>query len=315
MLLKRQEKIAFKIFRRKVIPVTIQQLSVFLAVCEEMNYTRAAARAYMTRQAVRQNIAELEKELCGLLFENCRNHLHLTEKGKLLRENAAPFIEHYYALQRIMNADIRLKKPIRLGISVALVPDYLPSMSEILQGFQDCYSGLSVDEVSVKNDEAVPALLEGQLDACMVMDLGGKYEGTVRTVLTSHQAGVLMGCRQSLFTRKVIEVSDLRNCILFVPGLGREFDPLFEAAGQIPDSPRFEVMPSFYQVLFHVMDNDGIAINRYVKGENTNPTKANTIPLDGLPLLCSSFVVREEETPLPLQLLRDWIGGKLQKRI
>ena len=293
--------------------MTIQQLSVFLAVCEEMNYTRAAAAAYMTRQAVRQNIAELEKELCGALFENCRNHLRLTEKGRLLRENAAPFIEHYHALQRIMNADIRMKSPIRLGISVALVPDYLPSMNKILQDFQDCYSGLSVAELSVKNDEAVPALLEGQLDACMVMDLGGKYDGTVRTVLTSHPAGVLMGSNQPLFMRKEIEVSDLRNCNLFVPGLGKEFNPLFEAAGQVPDSPQFEIMPSFYQVLFHVMDNDGIAINRYVKGEDTNPSKAKTIPLVGLPPLCSSIIVREKETSLPLQLLRDWIEGKLRK--
>ena len=296
-----------------MISVTIQQLSVFLAVCEEMNYTRAAAASYMTRQAVRQNIAELEKELCGALFENTRNHLRLTEKGKLLRENAAPFIEHYHDLQRIMNADIRLKSPIRLGISVALVPDYLPSMSEILQSFRDCYSGLPVDELSVKNDEAVPALLEGQLDACMVMDLGGKYDGTVRTVLTSHPAGVMMGSRQPLFTRKELEMSDLRNCTLFVPGLGKEFAPLFEAAGQVRDSPQFKVMPSFYQVLFHVIDNDGIAINRIAEGDETNPSRAKTIPLNGLPPLCSSFIVREEEVSLPLQLLRDWIEGKLQK--
>ena len=296
-----------------MISVTIQQLTVFLAVCDEMNYTRAAVSSYMTRQAVRQNIAELEKELCGPLFDNCRNHLKLTEKGKLLRENAGPFLEHYRALQRVMNADIRIKSPIRLGISVALVPDYLPSMNEILQGFQDCYSGIAVAEVPVKNDEAAPALLEGQLDACIVMDLGGKHEGTVRTVLTAHTAGAFMGSGQPCFGYKDIEVSDLGNCTLFVPGLGKEFSPLFDAASQIPDSMQFEVMPSFYQVLFHVMDNDGIAINRAVKGEDTNPKKAKTIPLKGLPPLCSSFIVRDEEISLPLQLLRDWIEGKLRK--
>ena len=292
--------------------MTIQQLSVFLAVCEEMNYTRAAVTSYMTRQAVRQNIAELEKELCGPLFENCRNHLRLTDKGRLLRENAAPFLEHFRELQRIMNADIRMKRPIRLGISVSLVPDYLPSLKDILQSFQNCYSGLTVEEVSVKNDEAVPALLEGQLDACMVMDLGGQHEGTVRTVLTTHPAGVMMGNRQPLFPCSEITVPDLRDCIVFVPGLGEEFRPLFETAGEIPNGPQFEVMPSFYQVLFHVMDNDGIAINRFAAGEDTNPSKARTIPLRGLPPLCSSFIVRDEETALPVQLLRDWIEGKLQ---
>ena len=59
--------------------------------------------------------------------------------------------------------------------------------------------------------------------------------------------------------------------------------------------------------------NDGIAINRAVKGEDTNPKKAKTIPFKGLPPLRSSFIVRDEEISLPLQLLRDWIEGKLRK--
>ena len=42
--------------------MTLQQLMVFLSVCEELNYSRAASHVYMTRQAVRQNIAELEKK-------------------------------------------------------------------------------------------------------------------------------------------------------------------------------------------------------------------------------------------------------------
>ena len=61
------------------------------------------------------------------------------------------------------------------------------------------------------------------------------------------------------------------------------------------------------------MDNDGIAINRFVAGEDTNPSKARTIPLRGLPPLCSSFITRDEEIALPVQLLRDWIEGNLQK--
>ena len=70
--------------------MTIQQLTVFLAVCEEMNYTRAAAKVFMSRQAVRQNIAELEKEFDGFLFENRANRLTLTAKGVLLQRKALP---------------------------------------------------------------------------------------------------------------------------------------------------------------------------------------------------------------------------------
>ena len=293
--------------------MTIQQLSIFLAVCREMNYTRAATEVYMSRQAVRQNIAELEKELCGPLFENCRNRLQLTEKGKLLLTHATPVVEQFQALQQTMNADIRAQRPLRLGISVALVPDYLPTLAGHLQAFRTCYPGVHLEEHELQNDEAVPALLAGLLDACLVMDLCGQQEGTVRTVLTSHPAGVLMKSTHPLFRRNELEVSDLESFKLFVPGLGEEFRPLFEAATVLQRKQGFEVLPSFYQVLFHIMDHNGLAINRVAEGEDSKPSVARTIPLQGLPPLCSSLITREEEVPAPLLLLRGWLMTKLRE--
>lgn len=61
--------------------MTIQQLRYFLALCQDLNYTRTAGRLYLSRQALRLSIAALENELCGPLFTNVRNHLVLTEKG------------------------------------------------------------------------------------------------------------------------------------------------------------------------------------------------------------------------------------------
>ena len=54
--------------------MTIQQLRYFLALCQDLNYTRTAERLYLSRQALRLSIAALENELCGPLFINVRNH-------------------------------------------------------------------------------------------------------------------------------------------------------------------------------------------------------------------------------------------------
>ena len=43
----------------------IRQLHYFLVLCEEMNYTRASQRLFLSRQALRQSITALEAELCG----------------------------------------------------------------------------------------------------------------------------------------------------------------------------------------------------------------------------------------------------------
>ena len=46
----------------------IRQLHYFLVLCDEMNYSRAAQRLFLSRQALRQSISALEAELCGPLF-------------------------------------------------------------------------------------------------------------------------------------------------------------------------------------------------------------------------------------------------------
>lgn len=107
--------------------MTIQQLRYFLALCEDLNYTHTAGRMYLSRQALRLSIAALEEELCGKLFVNNRNHLALTEKGERFRAQAAPVVQQFNALCQQAYQDIQ-SAPLRLGISVALVPDYLPNL-------------------------------------------------------------------------------------------------------------------------------------------------------------------------------------------
>ena len=58
----------------------IRQLHYFLVLCEEMNYTRAAQRLFLSRQALRQCITALEAELCGPLFVSAHHKLSLTER-------------------------------------------------------------------------------------------------------------------------------------------------------------------------------------------------------------------------------------------
>ncbi len=138
--------------------MTIQQLRYFLALCEDLNYTHTAGRMYLSRQALRQSIAALEDELCGKLFVNNRNHLALTEKGERFRAQAAPVVQQFDALCQQAYQDIQ-SAPLRLGISVALVPDYLPNLGEVLEAFRQQYPGIPLELASLSNDE-VPVQLQ-----------------------------------------------------------------------------------------------------------------------------------------------------------
>ena len=100
----------------------IRQLHYFLVLCEEMNYTRASQRLFLSRQALRQSITALEAELCGPLFVSAHHKLSLTERGLSLQRHAAPVVEQFQQMQAALHAEIQSAQPVRIGISVSLVP-------------------------------------------------------------------------------------------------------------------------------------------------------------------------------------------------
>lgn len=293
--------------------MTIQQLVVFLAVCEKLNYTRAAAKVFMSRQAVRQNIAELEKEFDGFLFENRSNRLALTAKGELLQRKALPVLKSFRELQTAMIADIKPDHPLRLGISISLIPDYLPGLLDHISDFGQRYPNLVPEILRLENDELGPALSSGIIDAAVVMDLGGCFPGLERTVLSAHPASAMVSSRHALFTRQQIHMSDLNGEKMYLPGLGPEFSPLFTAAEKAGSEIDFTVMLSYYQVLFHVQDHGGAALNRYLPGDDTDPSRVRSIPLTDVPHLCSSFLIRGGTASAPLLLLREWLTQRIQQ--
>ena len=71
----------------------ITQLRYFLATADTLNYTKAAERLYMSRQALRQALASMEEELGFPLFLNERNKLSLTVQGEYLQLSATKVVE------------------------------------------------------------------------------------------------------------------------------------------------------------------------------------------------------------------------------
>ena len=148
----------------------VRQLHYFLTLCEELNYTRAAQRLYLSRQALRQNIAALEQELGEPLFLNQRNHISLTERGEWLRQHAAPVVKSFEQLQQELAATLRPAGPVCFGVSQALLPDYLPRLPYQLELLQTVYPNFQLEIQLLSNDEILRGLAEGRLALGLVMD-------------------------------------------------------------------------------------------------------------------------------------------------
>src|SRR6201996_535428 len=66
----------------------LHQLEYFVAVAEELSFTRGARRAHVVQSAVSAAITRLERELDAPLFERTRRKVVLTDAGAVLLPEA-----------------------------------------------------------------------------------------------------------------------------------------------------------------------------------------------------------------------------------
>src|SRR5580765_6285658 len=66
----------------------VRQLEYFLAVADELNFTRAAARCHVAQSALSYQIARLERQSGVLLFERTSRSVRLAPAAMLLLPRA-----------------------------------------------------------------------------------------------------------------------------------------------------------------------------------------------------------------------------------
>lgn len=273
--------------------MTIQQLKIFLLVCEELNFTKAADRAYITRQAVKQNISALEDELGGVLFQNAANRLTMTDKAFKLRTECRAAVAEFDRLTEVMYADINSRRTVKLGISTALIPDYLPKLRKLVEEYRLQNPHLKIDQRTYNNDELSAKVISHELDAALVMDMQSFDERTKRYEITKHPSSVLISPTSKFWNRSSLSLDELNGEPFFVPGFGIEFVPIFSYIRTHKLIENYRCVPNFYQVCAGVREQNCIAINRFIPSENPDPDATQNILLEGLPPICSALIVSE----------------------
>ena len=189
----------------------IRQLHYFLVLCDEMNYSRAAQRLFLSRQALRQSISALEAELCGPLFLSAHHKLTLTDRGMSLQRHAAPVVEQFQQMQASLRAEIQSAQPVRIGISVSLVPDYLPGLETQLDKFRQQYPHVEMRFRMMDNDAVADDVEQGELDAGLVIDLGCAAPVLARTPLRADPACLLVPRGHPFWEKESIPLAELRG--------------------------------------------------------------------------------------------------------
>ena len=286
----------------------IRQLHYFLVLCEEMNYTRAAQRLFLSRQALRQCITALEAELCGPLFVSAHHKLSLTDRGVSLQRHAAPVVEQFQQMQAALHAEIQSAQPVRIGISVSLVPDYLPGLETQLDKFRQQYPHIAMRFRLLANDAVADGVEQGELDAGLVMDLGCAAKVLARTTLRADPACLLVPRGHPFWEKESVPLAELRGQRVLLPSLRQDlFAPLWDSCARAGFAPDAEVGPSFYQAYYLVQEQLCTCLTRYEPGARRELDRVRDVLLEDLPPLCVSLVQRRDHSSAYIDLLRSYL--------
>ena len=141
----------------------LRRLTCFLAVADELNFSRAAQRLHMSQPPLSQQIRLLEQEMGAQLFERSRRAVTLTPAGLLLQEKARQIVElHQQAGELCRMAAHGLAGRLRIAFT-ASVPLF-DEFSAMLRDFRTRYPEVELDLQHMTTGEQIAALTAGQID-------------------------------------------------------------------------------------------------------------------------------------------------------
>jgi DNA-binding transcriptional LysR family regulator len=144
----------------------LYQLRYFLAVCEELNFTRAAARCSVTQPTLTRGIKKLEDELGGPLFRRERNLTHLTDLGRLMKPHLEQSLAGAEAAKDKARGFLDLEDaPLSLGIMCTVGP---AQMIGLIAALSRAAPGIDLSIHETTPDDLVERLWKGEIDVALL---------------------------------------------------------------------------------------------------------------------------------------------------
>ncbi|GAA2944016.1 LysR family transcriptional regulator [Streptomyces enissocaesilis] len=140
--------------------IELRHLRCFLAIAEESNVTRAAARLGLTQPSVSRTLASLEKRMGVRLVDRSTHHLALTAEGRAFRDKAAAAVA---AFDEALDTGRLRRRPLRLGHAWSALGPYT---TPLLRRWQREHPDTPLELLRI--DDRTAGLARGEVDAAVL---------------------------------------------------------------------------------------------------------------------------------------------------
>ena len=187
----------------------MHQVQYFLAVAEELNFSRAAQKCEVSQPSLSRAIKSLEVELGGALFRRERKNTHLSELGRMVR----PHLETVYSATenaKRISQDVKQMKtvPLQLGIMSTIAPD---EIVDLITALKTQHPGLELRLCDASAAELRDRLLAGDLEAAIYALPGEQRDDTHTMPLFNEQMVIAVHRSHKLSNARGFPVSEMNG--------------------------------------------------------------------------------------------------------
>lgn len=218
----------------------VRHLRYFVAVAEELSFTKAAQRLHVAQPPLSRAVKSLEKQLGVSLLARTTRRVELTAAGSLLLDDAREIIESFdSALARAAQAGRAENRSLRIGFRPAAS---LPMLEPIVREFTKHHPETKTEATRIEWTDQVSCLLAGRVDVAFVLYPLEHHQVDVIPLLAAPRA-VAMPNDHPLSERTSLSIDDLQSYPLAVPsGAPSDWQRFWTAAGRqvdplVPEPP------------------------------------------------------------------------------
>ncbi|MCU6763059.1 Morphology and auto-aggregation control protein [uncultured Roseburia sp.] len=187
-----------------------RQVEYFLAVAEELNFTRAAERLFVSQTAVTQQIKALEEQLGVKLFERTKKKVVLTPAGMIFQGESRELLHHIDAIMdKVRLASSGITGAVNIGFAVGMGNT---GIVDQIRHFNVNYPNIQMNFKSFSPSALLKSLKNGESDLILAPVFDEKFlEGLCYKTLDHFSLIVVLPSRHVLAGRETLTRYDLRN--------------------------------------------------------------------------------------------------------
>ncbi|MDT2005411.1 LysR family transcriptional regulator [Rhodococcus opacus] len=262
---------------------SLNQLTQFVAVAEELHFGRAAERLHMTQPPLSRQIQLLEKDLDVQLFDRSSRAVKLTPAGKAFMADARRL------LQQSERAALSVRKTsqgrsgiLRVGFTGGSV---YSGLETVLTSAQAVIEDVEVELRELVTMDQLEALSEGSLDLGLVRPPVTRPHLSSRTLIRESLVAAIPPSHELAHVDRPIDVTDLHgvDLVMYTPTESRYF---FELLSSVFHEASVAPVVVQYVHQFHTM----LALVNLGRGIALVPESASKMHFDGVAYRPITFV-------------------------